>query len=142
MKSGCLQLAFSTQSDCWDSSLLFCVVYIMNVVKCSINEWKNVVQDTVVDFTLCLPPNALPILLHYGHCVLSGSFANESSASGNILLPDSWCTHANFSLGHKICAKEQDHGVGSPSVLLPNARLLWCYTSVHSHQLNMKARLS
>lgn len=82
----------------------------------------NVVQDTVGDFMLCLPPSVLPILLHYGHCALSGSFANESSASGNILLPDSWCTHANFSLGHKICAKEQDHGVGSPLVcsLMPN----------------------
>ena len=102
----------------------------------------NVVQDTVGDFMLCLPPSVLPILLHYGHCALSGSFANESSASGNILLPDSWCTHANFSLGHKICAKEQDHGVGSPSVSLPNAKLIWCFTNVHTHQPNMKARVS
>ena len=89
----------------------------------------------------CLPMY-YPFLLHYGHCALSGSFANESSASGNILLPSSWCTHAKVSLGHEICVKEQDHGVGSPSVLLPNAKLLWCYTNVHCHQPNMKARLS
>lgn len=67
-------------------------------------------------------------------------FANRSSASGNILLPDSWYTHAKVSLGHKICVKEQGHGVGSPSVLLPNARLLWLCTNVHSHQPNMKAQ--
>ena len=38
---GCLQLAFSTQSDFWDSSVLIYVVYIMNVVECSMNEWMN-----------------------------------------------------------------------------------------------------
>ena len=37
-----------------------------------------------------------------------------------------------------MCVKGQGHGVGSLSVLLPNAKFLWCCTNVHSHKPNMK----
>ena len=122
----------------WDSSVLMYVVYIMNVAECSMNEWMRFTSAVVEHFMLWLHPNVSPILPFNSRWALSdcsGWREQRFREHSPTCLLVSMCMRSSR---YKTCVKKRGHGIGLPSITLPNATAFQSgCTDGHSHQQYM-----